>query len=354
MKKKVLLGMSGGVDSSVAALLLLDMGYNVTGVTMKLKSEFDCENGGCCSLDDIDDARRVCYKLNIEHIVVNFSREFEELVVEDFINEYKEGKTPNPCIKCNQKIKFDKLLQRAKSLGFDYISTGHYASIEFNKNLKRFVLKKSKSNKDQSYVLYGMTQDQLKQTLMPIGSWQKSEIREIAKKKGLLIADKPDSQDICFVKDNYKNFIKKNTTKTIKGNFIDEKGNILGTHNGIVNYTVGQRRSLNISLGKRMFVININAKKNEITLGEYQEQFKKNLIVKKLNFINFDKLQHPMKLKTKIRYQRNENNAVISPLKNGRVLVEFFEHQKSPAPGQAAVFYDGDFVVGGGIITKAF
>lgn len=354
-RKKVLIGMSGGVDSSVSALILKEMGYDVVGVTMKLRpDEFmnESETGGCCSIDDVDDARRVCYKIGIDHIVMNFTDVFSRDVIEYFVNEYKSGRTPNPCIACNSKIKFDALLKRALTLGFDYIATGHYAKIKYDNNLKRFLLYKSKSSKDQSYVLYNLTQSQMKHTLFPLGDIEKSEIRQIARSNGLIVADKPDSQEICFVPNkDYVSFIENFTgNKSVPGLFVDKDGNVLGTHKGIMHYTIGQRKGLGISFGRPMFVTKINCDNNTVQLGSEVEQYSKFLSVNKLNFIPFDTLENEITVYTKIRSQANPVKAKVVP-KNSEILVEFEEAQKSVTPGQSIVFYQDDLVIGGGVIA---
>lgn len=355
MAKKVMLGMSGGVDSSVAALLLKNQGYEVVGVTMKLRPDeymSESRSGGCCSLDDIDDARRVCYKLGIDHLVFNFTEMFSKKVIDYFVNEYKSARTPNPCIACNRYLKFDALLKKALQLNFDYIATGHYSVIEYDKDINRWLLKKAKSSKDQSYVLYNLTQDQLAHTLMPLANFEKSYIRELAKENDLPVAQKPDSQDICFVENNdYAAFIEKYTgQKFKKGNFIDEQGNILGKHKGIMQYTIGQRRGLGISLGEHMYVTRINPQDNTITLGKESSCYSSSLTVADLNFIAFDKLRSDIKADVKIRYSARPAGARIIPISEDKVKVEFDTPQRSITKGQAAVFYDGDIVLGGGII----
>ncbi len=356
MKKRVMLGMSGGVDSSVAAILLLQQGYDVTGVTMKLRpDEYMSESlsGGCCSLDDIDDARRVAYKLGIDHIVLNFTDIFSKSVIDYFVKEYRCGKTPNPCIACNQYVKFESLLNKALTLGYDYVATGHYSVIEFNKEINRWLLKKAMCAKDQSYFLYNMTQFQLEHTLMPLANMDKSEARKIARDNDLPVASKPDSQEICFVENNdYSSFIEKYTgEKDTVGNFVDKDGNVLGVHKGITKYTIGQRKGLGVSFGKPMYVIDIIPEDNIIVLGKEGSQYSKSLIAQNLNFIPFDFPKGPIKVNAKVRYQAIPADAILTPISEGKVKVDFDIPQRSITRGQAVVFYYGDIVLGGGIIT---
>lgn len=353
--KKVMLGMSGGVDSSVAALLLKQQGFDVLGVTMKLRPDeymSESASGGCCSLDDIDDARRVCYKLGIEHLVLNFTEMFSQKVIDYFVSEYLNGKTPNPCIACNTHLKFDALLKKAISLDFDYIATGHYSIIQFDNHLNRWILKKAPCSKDQSYVLYSLTQYQLAHTLMPLAGLEKDNVRNLAEKYELPVAHKKDSQDICFVENHdYISFIKSYTGRDFKqGNFVDKNGNFLGKHKGLANYTIGQRKGLGISFGKPMYVTKINPEANEITLDENCGQYSCSLIADNLNFISIEKLIEPMSVFAKARYQATPAQAKITPLKNNKVKVDFVNPQRSLTPGQAIVFYDNDIVVGGGTI----
>lgn len=356
MKKRVMLGMSGGVDSSVAALLLLRAGYDVTGVTMRLRPDrymAESAAGGCCSLDDIDDARRVCYQLGIEHLVLNFTNIFEHAVIDDFAAQYQAGRTPNPCIACNRHVKFDAMLHRAVELGFDFIATGHYAVIECSPE-GRWLLKKAPASKDQSYVLYSLTQEQLSRTLMPLGAYTKPQARALAEEAGLPVAQKPDSQEICFVQDrDYAGFIERYTGQTApEGNFIGQDGHVLGRHRGITHYTIGQRKGLGVTFGKPMYVTRINPATNEITLGEEGQQYASAFSVGDLNFIPFDHLNHEMELEVKVRYQASPVPALLTPC-GDRVTVLFRDPQRSVTPGQAAVFYRGDLVVGGGTILEA-
>ncbi len=343
MAEKVITGMSGGVDSSVAAKILLNNGYNVTGVTLQLYGD----------LNDCEDAKAVSEKLNIPHLSVDFKDKFKELVIEYFINEYIAGNTPNPCNMCNKTIKFGAMLDWAAANGFDKIATGHYARIERSPN-GRYLLKKAADlSKDQSYVLYCLTQNQLAHTLFPLGDKTKAEVRQIAAENGFINANRPDSQDICFVPDgDYAAFIEEYTGKiTEAGNYINEKGEILGKHKGVICYTIGQRKGLGIALGKPQFVISKNAETGEVVLGDEESLFYRKVFVKELNFIPFDKLEGKMRIKAKLRYRHTEQPAVIYPYEDG-IMVEFDSPQRAPSSGQAAVFYDGDIVVGGGIIVK--
>ncbi len=354
MKKKVMLGMSGGVDSSVAALLLLRAGYDVTGVTMRLRPDEymqQCAAGGCCSLDDIDDARRVAYKLGIDHMVLNFQEVFEKEVIDYFAAQYAAGLTPNPCIACNRYVKFDAMLRRAKALDFDYVATGHYALIEQAAS-GRWLLKKAPNSKDQSYVLYSFTQEQLSRTLMPLGSYTKPQARAMAEEAGLPVAHKPDSQEICFVENkDYAGFIEHYTGKKAPtGNFLNQSGEVIGRHRGITHYTIGQRKGLGAAFGRPMYVTKIDTVHNEITLGEEGSQYASSLIAADLNFIPFDTLESEIKAEVKVRYQAQPAPARLIPLENGKIRVEFEKPQRAVTPGQAVVFYDGDLVLGGGTI----
>lgn len=352
---KVMVGMSGGVDSSVAAKLLIDSGYDVTGVTLKLFDGGDISEDfrTCCSLSDVEDARSVCYRLGIDHFVFNFKEAFRKKVINQFTESYLNGKTPNPCIECNRHIKFDKMLRRAEELGFDYIATGHYAERVYDYKTNRYILKRPKDrSKDQTYVLYGLTQYQLSKTLFPLGEYEKSDIRRIAEAAGLINSRKPDSQDICFVPDgDYASFIKKNTGAEIKeGNFISADGDVIGRHKGIINYTIGQRRGIGISIGKPAYVTDKNALENTVTIGGESNLYKSEITAYDVNLISLDSISDEMRVTAKVRYSRNEQAAVVIPSGNGEVLVKFDEPQRAPASGQAVVFYDGDVVIGGGTI----
>lgn len=356
-KGKVMIGMSGGVDSSVAAAILLDKGYEVFGVTMQIwpdMSEDRQKNeGGCCSLSAVDDARRVADKLGIPYYVMNFKDVFQQKVIDYFTDEYIRGRTPNPCIACNRHVKFEALLQKAIAMGMDYVATGHYARIEFEQKSQRFLLKKSVTEaKDQTYALYTLTQQQLAKTLFPIGDYTKERVREMAREIGLTVASKPDSQEICFVEDNdYGRFICENTQYKIKpGNFLDTQGRVIGMHKGIIHYTVGQRKGLGSTFGKPMYVVAVNTENNTVILGEENEVFTDMLIADDMNFISIPGLENEMRVAAKIRYSAKEAVAVIMPVTDDCVQVRFDNPQRAVTPGQSVVFYDGDIIIGGGVI----
>lgn len=356
MAKKALIAMSGGVDSSVAAYLTKEQGYDSTGITLKL---FDNEDIGekkektCCSLDDIEDARNVCYKIGIPYYVYNFKDSFKENVISRFIDAYENGTTPNPCIDCNRYIKFEKLIRRAEELDFDYVVTGHYAIIEYNSETGRYLLKKSADlSKDQSYVLYSLTQKQLSKTLFPLGGMTKDQTREIAEKLGLINAHKHDSQDICFVPDgDYARFIEEYTGKTYPcGNFVDESGKILGEHKGIIRYTVGQRKGLGLALPQPMYVKEKDLANNRVILCTNDALFSKELYATDINLITCDKIEKPVRIKARVRYNQKEQWATAEQIDENTLHIIFDEPQRAISKGQAVVLYDGDYVVGGGTI----
>lgn len=348
-KKTVVVGMSGGVDSSVAAYLLKEQGYNVIGVTMQIWQE---EENGCCGLSAIEDARRVAYDLEIPHYVMNFRNEFKENVVAYFIDEYLHGRTPNPCIACNRYVKWESLLMRSREIGADYIATGHYARIDRLSN-GRYSLKCSKTlAKDQTYALYNLTQEQLKHTLMPVGEYTKEEIRGIAERINLQVANKPDSQDICFVPDgDYAGFIEKTLdTELPTGNFVTIDGKILGPHKGITHYTVGQRKGLGLALGYPAFVIEIRPDTNEVVIGTNEDSLSNYVRANQLNFMSIEDLEGEMRVWAKIRYNHKGAWCTIQKTGDREALCTFEEKQRAITPGQAVVFYDGDYVLGGGTI----
>ncbi|MDI6822200.1 MAG: tRNA 2-thiouridine(34) synthase MnmA [Actinomycetota bacterium] len=359
MSGKVVVAMSGGVDSSVTAALLKEQGYEVIGITMqiwpsdKLAEEAD-RFGGCCSLAAVDDARRVAFKLDIPYYVINFREIFAQKVIANFCEEYTRGRTPNPCIRCNQHIKFDALLKKAKELNADFIATGHYARIGFDKEKKRYILKKGiDAAKDQSYVLYIMTQEQLAHTLMPLGNLTKTEARRKAAELGLPVAEKPESQEICFIPDNdYGKFLKEYIPKVAQsGPILDSRGNLLGEHKGIIFYTIGQRKGLGISAKEPLYVIAIDRERNAIVVGSEDEVYGSELIAEEVNYISIRQLTRSIKVKAKIRYKMKEAEAVVTPLNGGKVQVKFTQPQRAITPGQAVVFYQDDVVVGGGRIV---
>lgn len=356
MKKKVAVGMSGGVDSSVAAYLLKEQGYDVIGVTMQIWQDEDplemAENGGCCGLSAVDDARRVADMLGIPYYVLNFKREFKEHVIDYFMDEYMHARTPNPCIACNRYVKWEALLNRAMELGCDYIATGHYARICKLDN-GRYALKKSATvRKDQTYALYNLTQQQLSKTLMPVGEYDKDEIRKIAEQIGLLVADKPDSQEICFIPDNdYASYIERETGRNFpQGNFVDLNGNILGKHKGIIHYTIGQRKGLGLSLGAPVFVVDIRPDTNEVVIGTNEDTFSDRLLADKINFMSIPELAGERNVTAKIRYSHQGAPCKIKMAGDDMIDCQFEEPVRAVTPGQAVVFYDDDIVVGGAVI----
>ncbi|OFI05416.1 tRNA-specific 2-thiouridylase MnmA [Clostridium acetireducens DSM 10703] len=351
MKEKVAVGMSGGVDSSVTAYLLKEKGYDVIGVQMKL-FQGNPLNKERESLAERD-AKKVADSLQIPFYTIDLTKNFKKYVIDYFIYEYSKGRTPNPCVICNKHIKFDAFLNECQKLGAKYIATGHYSRIE--KVEDRYLVRKAVDpKKDQSYVLYNLTQNTLEHTLMPCGEYSKDEIREIAKKIGLEVHNKKDSEDICFIPDkNHGAFISKiNNNKVKTGNFVDKYGNVLGKHKGIVYYTIGQRKGLGIALGKPAYVIDIISEKNQVVIGEEEDIFKKELIAKDVNYILFDKLKSPIKVEAKIRYSALPSEATLIPISDNEVKVVFKDKQRALTKGQSVVFYIEDILVGGGIIDK--
>ncbi len=354
MSKKVVVGMSGGVDSSVTAYLLKKQGYEVIGVTMQIWQDEDycdtVENNGCCGLSAVDDARRVANDLGIDYYVLNFKKEFKDNVIDYFIDEYKNGRTPNPCIACNRYVKWESLLDRSIMLGADYIATGHYAKVSTNGD--RFYLEKSKTDdKDQTYALYNLTQYQLSKTIMPLGDYTKDEIRAIAKEIGLLVHNKKDSQEICFIPDNdYAKFITENTNETpVEGDFVDPEGNKIGKHKGIISYTIGQRKGLG-AFGKKVYVKNIDVEKNQVVLSSNDELFEQEIKANNLNHMIYEKYPTDREITAKIRYSHKGAKAMVTYLDDDTIVLKFNEPQRAPTKGQAIVLYEDNVCLGGGTI----
>ena len=348
--KKVLLGMSGGVDSSVSAILLKNAGYDVTGVTMHLYE------GGCCNISSVMDAKQVCKNLGIEHVILDYQKEFKDIVINDFINEYSNCLTPNPCFICNKFFKFGLMYKKAKELGIDYIATGHYARCEFDEKYNQYVIKKANNiAKDQSYFLYYAPKEIIKDVLFPLGEFNsKDEVRKIAADNNLRVANKPDSEDICFITNgDYKNFLERNSNlKPNKGKIVNKNGDVLGTHNGLYNYTIGQRKGLGISYSEPLFVVGFNKKKNELIVGTKNDLYKDEILVRDFN-LQVEMELNNKKVSVKTRYSARNSMATLSKIvKDNKeyIRVTFDEPELRATPGQSAVFYDEDVLLGGGII----
>ncbi len=347
--KKVLLGMSGGVDSSVSALLLKGRGYEVIGTTLELFA-----GSSCCNIDTYLDAKNVCSQLGIPHFTFDYKKEFREKVIDDFIECYSNCKTPNPCIECNKYMKFGVMYEKAKELGCNYIATGHYAKTEYSEKYKRWVLKKSKAGrKDQSYVLWNIPKDLIEHVIFPLSDFEaKEEIRKIARDNNLKVANKPDSEDICFVPDgNYKRFLEENSDIKPKiGDIVNLNGKVLGKHKGLYHYTIGQRRGLGISNKTPLFVLGFNKDKSQVIVGEEKDLYKKEIEVKDINLLLFDKIEGKLEVNVKTRYSAKEAKATIYQENDDIIKIIFDEPQRAITPGQSAVFYIDDIVVGGGKI----
>lgn len=362
MKETVVVGMSGGVDSSVAAYLLKKQGYNVIGVTMQIwqddgqaQTETGCGQTTCCGLSAVEDARRVAEALEIPYYVMNFKEEFRRSVIDYFVGEYLQGRTPNPCIACNRYVKWEALLTRSMEIGADYIATGHYARIDRLANGRYAIRNSVTAQKDQTYALYNLTQAQLSRTLMPVGEYEKDRIREFAKEAGLPVASKPDSQEICFIPDNdYAAFIDRHTCGKVPapGNFVTVDGRVLGTHKGITHYTIGQRRGLELPMGERVFVVDIRPDTNEVVIGRNEDIFTTEVICENVNFMGIEDLDAPKRVLGKIRYNHKGEYCVIEKLPDGRVKGIFESPVRAATPGQAFVFYEGEHVLGGGTIVS--
>jgi tRNA-specific 2-thiouridylase len=365
----IAVAMSGGVDSSTVAAMLRAEGYNVVGLTMQLWNQRrlaghpgmpEQVQGRCCSIDDVYDARRVAEDLGIPYYVVNHEERFENDVVRPFVEEYLSGRTPIPCSLCNNHLKFDQLLVTARQIGADLLATGHYARCEFDPERNRWLLKRAADpRKDQTYFLFGLTQEQLSRTRFPLGGMSKPEVREIARQHELALAEKPDSQEICFVPGgDYKKFIdaylaeQGDSLPDTSGEIVTRSGEVLGHHEGIHNFTVGQRKGLGVVTGSPLYVIQINGEKGQVTVGSGDELLSRTLIAHKMNWIAINDLHEPIRVHAKIRHRHEPAPALVENAGNGEVRVTFDEPQRAITPGQAVVFYDGDLVMGGGWIAE--
>jgi tRNA-uridine 2-sulfurtransferase len=360
-KGKVLVAMSGGIDSSVAAMLLHEQGYEVIGITMKTW-DYATAGGarkttGCCSLDDINDARALAVDMGFHHIILDIREEFGDAIIDNFVGEYLAGRTPNPCVLCNTHIKWDALLKRADQLGCEFIATGHYAQTR-KENGRHIIFKGKDENKDQSYVLWGLSQESLARTMFPLGGFDKPAIRQMALDRGYKeLAKKGESFEICFVPDNdYRGFLKRKVEgleeRVDGGNFVDAKGNILGKHKGYPFYTIGQRKGLELAFGDPRYVIKIDAEKNEVVLGVKEELNKKEVFVRNPNIMKYETLEGEIEATSKIRYKDKGSNSIVTALPDGRIKIEFLADVQGVAPGQSAVFYEGNDLIGGGFIDN--
>ena len=356
-KKTALIAMSGGVDSSVAAWLMLREGYDCMGVTMRLFRNPDIGRSlahACCSLADIDDAAEVAFQLDIPHAVPDFTAEFRKQVMEKFVRVYENGGTPNPCIDCNRYLKFDRLVKYADEQGMEYVVTGHYARIEYDREKERYLLKKALDrSKDQSYVLYMLTQEQLERIRFPLGGLRKSEVREIAERQGFCNARKHDSQDICFVPDgDHGRFLAQFRGRELpEGKVLNARGEVVGTHKGAAQYTVGQRKGLGVALGEPVYVLRKDVRENTVTVGPEEALYSRTLHADEVNWLSIHVPEGPLRVKAKTRYRQEEREATVFPCGETRFRLEFDEPQRAVTPGQAVVLYDGDLVLGGGTIT---
>ena len=355
--KTVFVGMSGGVDSSVVAGMMKEAGYNVVGVTMCFNiTHPESKKASCCGIDGIEDARRAAQVLDIPHYVLNFAETINEKIIDNFTEEYLNGRTPNPCVQCNKHLKFGSLFDKVRALGADYLATGHYAKIHYSDEYKRYQLKKGEDKyKEQSYFLYSMPKDTLSHILFPLGDITKYQVRDLARKYGLPNAEKPGSQDICFIPSTgYKKFIEDRVGSDVMrpGSFKDENGNIVGEHKGVACYTIGQRDKLGIALGKPVYVYKIDKATNTVYVGSEEKLFSRGLVARQVNFLSLNPPAEPLEVKIKVRYNQPEFDAVIVRAAEDEAKIEFKAPQKSVTPGQSVVFYHEDMVIGGGIIEE--